>query len=93
MHLGRTDTAADEPGAGHALVTSEAFVAAPIEQRAIHGCQAIEVIDTLPALRAALARGENPYPPNWNGHPNDVGNDAIALAVRRSASLQREHVR
>jgi len=44
----------------------------------------IELVDSLPELRAALARGDDPYPPDWNGHPNDAGNDAIALAVLRA---------
>ncbi|MCG8590398.1 MAG: hypothetical protein MJE66_14005 [Proteobacteria bacterium] len=38
-------------------------------------------VDTLPALRADLARGVNPYLMDWNGHPNVAGNLAIARAV------------
>ena len=41
-------------------------------------------IDTLPALRASLARGEAPYPVDWNGHPIEAGNDAIARAVNEA---------
>jgi len=45
----------------------------------------IPFIDTTQALRAGLDRGEGQYPPDWNGHPNAAGNDAIALAVARYA--------
>lgn len=42
-------------------------------------------VDTLPALRAALARGENPYPGDWDGHMNALGNDLVARAIAESA--------
>jgi lysophospholipase L1-like esterase len=45
----------------------------------------IPFIETTEALRSALGRGEDQYPPDWNGHPNAAGNDAIALAVARYA--------
>jgi hypothetical protein len=49
-------------------------------------------IDTLPALQAAIERGENPYPRDWNGHLNAFGNELVAEAVAESAPL-RELVR
>jgi hypothetical protein len=45
-------------------------------------------VDALPALRAALARGENPYPADWNGHLNALGNDLVADAVAGSAPFR-----
>jgi lysophospholipase L1-like esterase len=45
----------------------------------------IPFVDTTEALRSALGSGEDPYPPDWNGHPNAAGNDAIARAVARYA--------
>jgi hypothetical protein len=47
----------------------------------------IPLVDGLPALRESLARGESPYPPDWNGHPNAAGNEAIARAVSRALGL------
>ncbi len=38
-------------------------------------------VDTLPALRACLDRGEQPYPISADGHPNLIGYRAIAEAV------------
>ncbi len=45
----------------------------------------IAFVETIGALREALERGDVPYPPDWNGHPNAAGNAAIALAVGRYA--------
>jgi hypothetical protein len=45
-------------------------------------------VDTLPTLRAAIARGENPYPSDWDGHLNALGNDLVASAVAESAALR-----
>ena len=44
-------------------------------------------IDPLPALRAAIERGEVPYPTNHDGHPNCAGYPAIAEVV--AAALAR----
>jgi hypothetical protein len=44
-------------------------------------------VATLPHLRALLASGTNPYLPDWNGHPDAAGNDAIAEAVLASGVL------
>lgn len=41
----------------------------------------VAFVDALPALRAAVADGRQPYPPDWNGHPDAAGNEAIARAV------------
>jgi hypothetical protein len=41
----------------------------------------ISMIDTLPALEAAIAKGVNPYRDDADGHPVDAGNTAIAEAV------------
>lgn len=38
----------------------------------------IEYLDALPALRAQLARGAQPYPVSIDGHPNELGHQAIA---------------
>jgi hypothetical protein len=48
----------------------------------------LRFVDALPALRAALARGENPYPADWNGHLNALGNDLVADAVAGSAPFR-----
>jgi hypothetical protein len=50
--------------------------------------RSIRFVDTLPALHAALGRGENPYPRDWNGHLNALGNDLVASAVAESAPLR-----
>jgi hypothetical protein len=47
--------------------------------------RSIPFVATTGALRDALDRGDAPYPPDWNGHPNAAGNQAIALAVGRYA--------
>jgi len=47
----------------------------------------IPLVETLPQLRALLASGTNPYLPDWNGHPDAAGNDAIAEAVLASGVL------
>lgn len=41
----------------------------------------IDVIDSLPALEALIARGINPYWDDANGHPGEAGHKAIAEAV------------
>jgi len=43
--------------------------------------EGIPVIDALPALRAALHDGPQPYPTLWNGHPNAAGYRVIAQTV------------
>lgn len=80
-----TTTAIALPGAFTQLVADERNFWS--EVRAFLLRQEIDFIDTLPALRAALARGENPYAPDWNGHPNALGNDVIALAVSRAPQV------
>jgi hypothetical protein len=47
----------------------------------------IPLVDTLPALRALVSDGRNPYRSDWNGHPLAAGNEAIAEAVRGSGVL------
>lgn len=44
----------------------------------------IEHLDALPALRAQLSKGTQPYPVSIDGHPNEQGRRAIAglLAAR-----------
>src|SRR5262249_10337567 len=41
----------------------------------------IEYVDALPALRAQLAMGPQPYHVDHDGHPNEHGHRAIASAV------------
>ncbi len=41
----------------------------------------VEFLDALPALRAQLAQGIQPYPVTEDGHPNRHGHEAIAAAV------------
>jgi len=48
----------------------------------------IPLVATLPALRALLDAGTNPYLRDWNGHPNAAGNEAIAEAVLASGVLE-----
>jgi lysophospholipase L1-like esterase len=43
--------------------------------------EGIAQIDALPALRAELAAGRQPYPVTQDGHPNAAGYAAIADAV------------
>jgi hypothetical protein len=47
----------------------------------------IPLVDALPALRALLAEGRNPYRSDHNGHPLGAGNEAIAEAVLASGVL------
>jgi lysophospholipase L1-like esterase len=49
----------------------------------------IHVIDALATLKTTVADGRNPYPADWDGHPNAVGHDAIARAV--AAAVATEH--
>jgi hypothetical protein len=42
----------------------------------------IEVVDTLPALRAQLVSGKPPYPLDQDGHPSAAGHEAVARQVR-----------
>jgi len=67
------------PEAYDRLVESEERMWA--EARAALDAAGVPWIETLGALRDALARGENPYQMNWDGHPNVVGYDEIAAAV------------
>ena len=52
------------------------------EAKAFFDQHAIEYIDSLPALQAALQEGDQPYHVNYDGHPNAVGHRVIAEAVR-----------
>jgi hypothetical protein len=81
-------SAADVPAALTRLVEDEEALFLSVRR----ACEQLgaDVIDPLARLRAALARGESPYPPDWNGHPNAVGNDAIALAIRDSLEVRRQ---
>ncbi len=45
-------------------------------------------IDTLPSLAARVDADQTPYLADWNGHPNAVGNAAIADAVARFLTEQ-----
>jgi hypothetical protein len=45
-------------------------------------------VDTLPRLRAVVARGENPFYIDWNGHLNVLGNQVVASAVAASEPLR-----
>lgn len=38
-------------------------------------------VETLPALRASLAAGENPFQTDWNGHLDATGNAVVARAI------------
>jgi len=51
--------------------------------------QGIPWVDGLVALRGAVARGENPYFRDHDGHPNPLGQDALAAAVAASAEVRR----
>jgi hypothetical protein len=48
----------------------------------------VEAIDTLPAQKAVVASGVNPYEDDANGHPSRAGFDAIARAI--AERLQRD---
>jgi hypothetical protein len=52
----------------------------------------VPFVDTLPALRAQVAKGRNPYRSDWNGHPIAAGNEAIAEAVLASGALDARAV-
>ena len=49
--------------------------------RALMQSESIEYIDSLPALRARLDAGEQPYKLSHNGHPNATGQAEIAAVV------------
>ncbi len=49
--------------------------------RAILRSNRVEYLEVLPALRAELAKGVQPYPVTDDGHPNPAGQAAIAAAV------------
>lgn len=51
--------------------------------RELMASESIEYIDALPALRAKLDAGEQPYKLSHNGHPNAVGQAEIAAVVNR----------
>jgi len=80
-------SATPTPEAYDRLVESEERMWA--EARAALDVAGVPWIDTLGALRDALARGENPYQMNWDGHPNVVGYDGIAAAVAESDTIRR----
>ena len=67
------------PLAYQALVAHETSVHAEIA-RALESAE-IRRVDALPALRAVIASGQNPYFMDWDGHPNALGYEAIAMAV------------
>jgi hypothetical protein len=47
----------------------------------------IRYVDTLPALERSLGAGSNPFPGDWNGHLNAVGNRVVAEAILESGIL------
>jgi lysophospholipase L1-like esterase len=49
--------------------------------RAALDAESIPYVEAAPALRAALARGAQPYPMDANGHPNAIGYGAIAAEL------------
>ena len=49
--------------------------------KAFLDAEGIPWVDTLPALRAIVARGENPYFADQDGHPNALGQHTIAEAI------------
>jgi hypothetical protein len=81
-----TTNAVELPGALTQLLADERGFWSDVQ--IFLGERRIGFIDTLPALRASLARGENPYAPDWNGHPNPIGNDVIARVVSRSPRVE-----
>ena len=56
--------------------------------------EGIQFVDTLPALQQSLARGEQPYRMDYDGHPNAAGHRAIAqqvfLALNQRAGISPE---
>jgi lysophospholipase L1-like esterase len=81
------DSGAAAPEAYGRLVEAEERMWA--EMRAALDAAGVAWIDTVGALREALARGENPYQMNWDGHPNVVGYDVIAAAAAHSDAVRR----
>jgi hypothetical protein len=41
----------------------------------------VDTIETLAALQAPIASGLNPYREDWDGHPVELGHEAIARVV------------
>ena len=78
---------ADPPPALRDLVEAETEIWR--RTRAYLSGQGIPWVDGMVALRGVLARGENPYFRDHDGHPNPIGQDALAAAVAGSDEVQR----
>jgi hypothetical protein len=50
---------------------------------------AIEYVDALPALRARLAEGIQPYHVSHDGHPTEEGHRAIATLISQRLTIAR----
>jgi hypothetical protein len=50
----------------------------------------IHFIDAIPALRASLLNGSQPYPESWDAHPNPVGHQVIAELVY--SEIKKQHL-
>ena len=81
------ESAADRPPSLRNLVETETEIWR--RTRAYLGRQDIPWVDGLVALRGAVALGENPYFRDHNGHPNPIGQDALAAAVAASDEVRR----
>ena len=57
------------------------------EARDFLNANSIETIDSLPALRKELSNGNQPYKVSRDGHPNAIGQAAIAAEVKRYLEL------
>lgn len=75
---------AREPHVLTTLVERESALRSYVETRLRES--GILPIDPLPALRGAIERGHNPYPEDWDGHPNALGQGAVSGAVASALS-------
>ncbi|MBN2448108.1 MAG: SGNH/GDSL hydrolase family protein, partial [Phycisphaerae bacterium] len=74
-----TDADTDMPAEYEHLIANEELLWSATKAAAAN--LGVTCIDALPALQAALAADQSPYPPNADGHPNADGYHIIAQTV------------
>ena len=69
------------------LIAQEGEILREVREELV--ARGVPVVEAAEALRAVIAEGQNPYFETENGHPNAVGQRAIAELVRAWIEAQQ----